>query len=207
MTGTSSTPREDRSANRAAPVPLIAGAVLFLVVIVYLVTASFLRKAMPMFEPTVGTSIQHGDSLVTDTITVDASDVDEWRFFDFALGTKLEVPDTSGWDLAFRRFHVMPAAPVANLGPRDFADVGAAPTSGYVETEFAHDTVNAAVDRWYHYNIITHQLEPTDNIYAMKTSDGGTAKFEFLSYYCVGVKPGCITLRYVYQRQPGQSLN
>ena len=107
------TTRADRSANGTIPIPLIIGATLFLVVIVYLVAASFLRKAIPMFDPTVGTPFPRADILVVDTITIDASDGDVWRFFDFALGSTMEVPDTAGWDLAFRRFQVVPSAAVA----------------------------------------------------------------------------------------------
>ncbi len=194
-------------AARIVPIPLIAGAALFFLVIVYLVAASFLRREMPMFEATSVAPFPSGDTLVTDTVTIDASDVDRWRFFDFALGSPVEIPDTAGWDLAFRRFHVVSSAAVANLGPLQFDEVAAAPDSGYVETEFAADTINPAIDRWYRYNMISHQLEPGGSVYAVRTTDGRFAKLEFLSYYCVGMKPGCVTFRYAYQGGPNRRLN
>ncbi len=190
-----------RQAPHGGTVPpaLVVGATLFLVFMAYLVTASFLRKSMPMFEPSPLGSTRVGESLMVDTVTVDASDVDRLRFFDFARGSIVAPPDTAGWDLAFRRFHVFSSAAIANLGPVPFDDVARAPDDGYVQTVFGSDTVNAAIDRWYRYSIMTHQLQPAEAVYAIRTRDRQFAKLEFLSYYCTGMRPGCLTFRYAYQ--------
>lgn len=182
------------------PILLIVGFVLFVGALVYLVASSLVKRDMPTFVPSpAGVVRPDAGTLVLDTVTVDASDPQTWRFFDFTKGTILAATDTTGWDLAFRRFHVIAAGAVADLGHASFELVREAPPNGYVETTVDRDTVNAAIHRWYSYGMLSHLLTPKGNIYAVRTSDGRYAKLEFLSYYCEGLRAGCLTFRYAYQ--------
>ena len=147
-----------------------------------------------------------GDRLVTDTLTVDAGDEQRWRFVDLDRGAVVDPPDTAGWDLAFRRFRVIPSGGIRNLGPISFDALAEAPESGYVASRFAHDTTNAVTDHWYRYGYLSHLLSPTGDVYALRTRKGRYAKLQILGYYCPGSMPGCITLRYVYQGRGGRAL-
>lgn len=185
------------------PIWLAAAFGVFLLVLGYLVAASLMRREMPTFEPTATppTSPRHPftNSPVVDTVTIDARDDGDWQFFDFARGTTVPPPDTAGWDLALRRFHVIAAGGVADLGRRPFETVALAPEGGYAPTLLGRDTVNAAIDRWYRYSYFTHLLEPNGHVYAVRTREGRFAKLEFLSYYCPGLSAGCPTFRYLYR--------
>jgi hypothetical protein len=88
---------EKRKTDRA-PTPLVAGFVLFLVAMAYLVTASLTRRVAPTFAPTVEAR--------GDTLTVDATDGAAWRYVSLERGRVLSGPDSSGWDLAIKRYNV-----------------------------------------------------------------------------------------------------
>ena len=118
----------------------------------------------------------------------------------------LDLPDTTGWDLAFQRFKIIAAGGVLDLGAGPFDAVLRAPEGVYVATEFGRDTVNAALERWYSYSWMTHRLKPKSAVYAVQTRDGRFAKLEFLSYYCTGMAPGCVTFRYAYQGKPAREF-
>jgi hypothetical protein len=137
--------------------------------------------------------VAHGS---VDTVTFDARSGEEWRFFDLDRGTLLVPPDTAGWDLAARRFRVIGATVAIDLGKVGFADARRVPEGAWVATDWGRDTVNAALDRWYRYGFLSHLLRPKGHVYAVRTSDGGWAKLEFLSYYCPGPEAGCVTVRY-----------
>jgi hypothetical protein len=198
-----------------APLVVIATAALFATVILWLVVASFVPRQVAVFEPTAG---RHDGSAAplgaeppsrrtdepssrrVDTITIDARDPDRWRFFAFDRGL-LEAPDTAGWDLAVRRFRVITSGAAAALrGTLD--TVAQAPDTGYEPTVFARDTVNPVLGRWYRYGFFSHLLRPEPRVYAIRLRDGRAALLEFLSYYCPGPGPGCVTLRY---KEVGQS--
>ncbi len=177
-----------------APLPLVAGFAIFLAAIAGLVAASVARPAVATFAPSAPRAAHRPGAL--DTVTLDASDDSRWIFFDFAAGRALVPPDTAGWDLAVRRFHVMVADAAANVGAADFAAVTAAPDSGFVRTMAARDTTNAAIERWYRYGMLTHLLTPRGDVHVVRGRDGSFAKVEMLSYYCPGVRPGCLTFRW-----------
>ena len=186
-----------------APILLVTGAAAFLIAIVFLVASSVVREELPTFElQSPGVTDVVRDTLVFDTVTVNASSVDQWRFFDFERGTILELPDTTGWDLAFQRFRIIASDGALDLGATEFEAVRRAPEKDYAATSFDRDTVNAALDRWYSYSWITHRLQPRPSVYAIRTHNGHYAKVEFLSYYCTGMAPGCVTFRYAYQGKP-----
>ncbi len=189
----------------AAPIVLISGFVLFVIGIGFLLVSSMAPREALEFEPTPS---QPADttltSVVYDTVTIDAYDEVAWHFFDFDRASPVVPPDTVGWDLAFRRFTIVPAAGVVDLGVSAFEAVTEAPATGYVESTFGRDTLNTAIDRWYTYSVISHLLEPNGHVYVVRTAESRYAKLELLSYYCPGVVAGCPTFRYVYRPDGGR---
>ena len=183
---------------RRAPLPLVAGFAVFVVAIAGLVAASVARPAVATFAPSAPRAAHRPGAV--DTVTLDARDGSRWTFFDLAAGRALVPPDTAGWDLAVRRYHVIIADAAANVGAADFDAIAAAPDSGFVRTVAARDTSNAAIERWYRYGMLTHLLTPRGDVHIVRGRDGSFAKLEMLSYYCPGVQPGCLTFR--WQRIP-----
>ncbi len=194
------------SQERSARFPhwLLVGFGIFVVALLYVVVSSLTSRTAPMFDPSPvgGTPERVGRTLV-DTVTIDARKSDTWTFFDFERAEVLQLSDTAGWDLAFRRFNVMSSGELADLGAVEFESVAAAPLTGYTSPVVGADTVNTAVGRWYRYSILSHLLRPTEHVYVLRTEEGAFAKFELVSYYCTGMVAGCVTFRYVYQPQPG----
>jgi hypothetical protein len=41
-----------------------------------------------------------------------------------------------------------------------------------------------------------HVLRPEPRTFAVRTAAGRHAALEFVSYYCPGAQPGCVTMRY-----------
>lgn len=168
---------------------------IFVVVIVYLVASSLSRREIATFEPTAD-GRSRGLAGGVDTLTVDASNDRQWVHVDLEQGAALPASDTSGWDIAFRRYRVSAADAVADLGVVPFAEVTTAPSDGWVSNAIQGDPVNPAIDRWYRYSMLTHLLEPLGKTYAIRMRDGRFAKLEMLSYYCPGMRPGCVTFRF-----------
>ena len=195
------------STSSRTPPALWAGLVLFIGILVYVVISSLTSHDALVFElsPVMPADVQPG-ATVTDTITVDARDPEHWVFFDFARRSVVRPPDTSGWDLAFRRFSVVPSHAALDAGDRPFDELTEAPEGGYVESVFQRDTINAATDRWYNYSVVSHLMSPKPNTYVIRDGNARFAKVEFLSYYCPGPEPGCITFRYVYNPDGARDL-
>lgn len=182
-------------------------AVLLLVAVLF-VGSSLRRPAVDSYAPTAPDPADVGSVLIGPvTYTLDASSTDAWAAFDFSRGSRVDVREAGGWDIAFRRFNVMTNggdgfggnAGVVDLGAVAFDSVLAAPATGYVLGSARRDSVNEAIDRWYDYGFTSHILRSKGHVYAIRTADGRYAKLEILSYYCPGALPGCITFRYVYQ--------
>lgn len=91
------TGKTDRRKTDRAPAPLLAGFIVFLVAMGYLVAASLTRRVAPTFTPTVEAR--------GDTLTVDATGT-TWRYVSLERGRVLSGPDTSGWELAIKRYNV-----------------------------------------------------------------------------------------------------
>ena len=179
------------------PLPLIGGFALFLAVIVYAIAASFARPSVTTYEPTPPREPGIArDSAGADTVTVDASDENEWRYFDLERGGVVALPDTSGWDVAFRRHTFIVAAGARDMGVVAWDSVTRAPTGEYVATPRARDAADPALRRWYDYRMLTHVLAARANVYVVKTAEGRYAKMQILSYYCPGPRAGCPTVRY-----------
>jgi hypothetical protein len=205
---TSSSPRK-RHASRGvttAELVLFGALGLFVLAIGYLIVAATIPKEAEVFSPSDIAPADIIDTLVHDTVTIDAGDPLAWRFFDFDRGSVVLPPDTSGWDLAMRRFTIVAADAVADLGIVNFDDVRDAADTPFVATTFGRDTVNTAIERWYRYSMLSHLMEPARHVYIVRTSAGNYAKMELLGYYCPGMVAGCPTFRYVYQPVGGRPL-
>ena len=186
----------------------IATAVIVLIMVcaVVFIWTSLERPEVPTFTPTVAATAEVGTEQDARTVTVDASDSEVWRFFDFSRGSVVEAPGEEEWDIAFRRFQIIAnggrgmegQAGATSLEDMTFESVSSVPETGYVMAE-RNDSVNAVLEDWYNYSFTSHLLEPKPIVYAIRTADGRYAKLEILGYYCVGVLPGCTTFRYVYQ--------
>ena len=180
--------------------------VLIMVCAVVFIWTSLERPEVPTFTPTVAAAAEVGTEQDARTMTVDASDSEVWRFFDFSRGSVVEAPGEEEWDIAFRRFQIIAnggrgmegQAGATSLEDMTFESVSSVPETGYVMAERS-DSVNAVLEDWYNYSFTSHLLEPKPIVYAIRTADGRYAKLEILGYYCVGVLPGCTTFRYVYQ--------
>jgi hypothetical protein len=189
----------DAERRSRPPLLLLGGFALFIFVTGYLVVSSVTKRSVPTFDPSPRTTAAP-DSRPRhdDTLTVDATDATVWQYVDFDRAGVVAPPDTAGWDVAVRRYLVIASDAIADLGPRRFEDVHDAPESGFVANVTAQDTVNAAIRRWYRYSMLTHLLEPAGHAYVVRTRDGRFASVEVLGYYCTGLRPGCLTLRYTY---------
>lgn len=181
---------------RRLPLPVIFMCGLFGLAMTWLVVTSLIPQHVPTYALRLRTTrIDATLPPVLDTFTIDARDPDRWQFFAFGAGT-LAPPDTTGWDLAVRRFHVIVAGETARLDTVSFEALRTPPSAGYVATTFDRDTVNRAIARWYRYSMFSHLLRPRPQIYVIRSQGGRYTKLEFLSYYCPGPEPGCVTIRY-----------
>lgn len=176
------------------PLPLLVGFAAFVLVLSYLIAASLIRPRVLEFAPTaVGTRPAGGPE--GDTVTIDARDTERWRFYSLKRGA-VSPPDTADWDLAFRRFHVIVSGHAADAGAGAFEGPMAVPDTAFIPTTFARDTVNPALARWYEYGFVSHLLQPNDHVFIVRTRGGQGARLQFLSYYCPGAEPGCLTFRF-----------
>jgi hypothetical protein len=173
------------------------------VVVLVLVGISLRRPELPEFPPTAVVREAPGGP-GPHLLTVDSSDPESWRYVDLARGTVVEHP-ASGWDLAFRRFEVRVnggpgftgQAGAIDLGDVALDSVTSLPVEGYRGMEVAgRDTTLAVLEDWYTYSYTTHVLRPRERTFALRTASGRRAALRFLSYYCPGAQPGCVTVRY-----------
>ena len=189
----------DSKQRTRPPLPLLLGFAAFLAVIGFLIAASLMKPNVGEFPPTPPGAVPTREP-GADTVTMDATDEDRWRFFSFTRGV-ISPPDTAGWDLGFRRYHVIASGAAADLGTLTNANPSfeggvAAAGAIFMKTTYARDTVNAALAHWYNYGFVTHLLRPNGHVFVVETRGGARAKVEFLSYYCPGSQPGCLTFRW-----------
>lgn len=190
--------------SRVIPAILVAAIVL---VAASLVVGTLRRPEPPAFAPTSPRPLEVPDSLVGPLLyTVDATDPEEWRFFDFSRGSVVEDPAPEAWDLAFRRNEIvvnggeMPGrGGVIALEGAAFDSVRVVPAEGYLDTRVGRDTLGPGIGKWYDYGFTSHLLTPRPVVYAVRTADGRYAKLEIVSYYCPGARAGCLTFRYAYR--------
>jgi hypothetical protein len=173
-------PTEAGGRRAAAPLPLLVGFAVFLVAMAYLVASSLTRRAAPTFAPSLEAR--------GDTLTVDATDGDRWRYVSLTRGRVLSAVDTAGWEIAVRRYNLIANGDVVDLGPAAFDTVrDAGPVS---------EANSSAIPQWYRYSLVTHLLEPNGHVYLVRAGSSARYKLQILSYYCPGLTAGCMTLRY-----------
>jgi len=147
------------------------------------------------------------------TYTIDSSRIDEWVHFRFADGHLTRsgkiANGSRDWDIAFHRAKIVTnggatakegTVAVAVIEGASIDSIIKAPGEGYFVDQPTNDlteTLNPALDKWYIYDFWRHTLKPKNNVYLLRTSDGGYAKFRIESYYC-GVAAACYTMEYVY---------
>jgi len=181
------------------PVLVLAMGGAFALLVASLVIGSLTTPEFPPYRPTVPRPAVVGDSLVGPlTYTLDASSTDRWRRFDFRRGATV---DSGGWDIAFRRFHLITGADggIVDLGAVPFDSVRELPATGYLPNTDASDTTNPGVGKWYAYSMLSHLLTSKHHVYGVRTGGGKYAKLELLAYYCQDVGTACVTFRYAYQ--------
>ena len=170
------------------------------IVVAGLVALSLRQPSVPMYAPTPPAPREVGRALVGPVLyTVDATSSERWRHFSFRLGSVIDTAGPADWDLAFRRYQIMVNSGVVDLGDVAFASVTSAPDSGYQATP--------AFAGWYRYGFLSHLLSPRPRVWAVRAADGRYAKIEFVSYYCPGAQPGCLTFRYVFQGDGSRRLD
>jgi hypothetical protein len=182
-----------------APIPLLVLFGAFIVAIVYIVAASFVRRDAPVFSasPVERTRAANWER-VGDTLTIDASDGDRWQYVSLVRGRLLVPPDTAGWDIAVQRYRVItpPSGGIADLGAASFDGARVEKSSQFVSTTGVELLENDAIKHWYRYNLLTHLLEPNGHVFAVRTAAGMLWKLAVLSYYCPRLEAGCLTVRY-----------
>ncbi len=156
--------------------------------------------------------------LPAQSIVIDATNEEQWTYFDFSRGEQVKIHDTSSleWDLAFRRGKIITnggatnkfgKAGLINLGEVSFDAVENVPLKDFIPDKSTRtQTENPVLVQWYKYNYISHKLTARKNVYVMRTSDGKFAKIQFLSFYCTDKQPGCIQMKYVYQDEGTKSF-
>jgi len=180
--------------SASAPLPLLVGFVLFLAGLVWLIVASLTRREAPVFELSAPTRMratgwtEHGD-----TLTLDATDGEQWRYASLSRGRALG--DSAGWEIAVRRHNVTVAGALADLGAVEFERARIPATAVFVSST-ANEGANDAIKRWYSYSLVTHLLQTQGHVYALKTRDGRMWKLQVIGYYCPGLTAGCLTIRY-----------
>lgn len=198
-------------AHRAALV--ISGAILIAAAL--LVALSLRREPPVTYALTDLVPRPAGDTLVGPLrVTLDASHPERWVYFDLSRGAVVERPGPLGWDLAFRRFNIAVnggegfagGAGVVALPDASFEQVDSVPAAGYVGSVVRRDSANPAIERWYDYGFTSHLLTPKPGAFAIRTAEGRYAKLRFLSYYCPGARPGCVTFEYVFQGNGGRGV-
>ena len=184
--------------TRTAPLPLLVVFGLFLAAIGYLVAASLTRRSAPVYSISPRERVRSAQwEAVGDTLTVDATDGDQWQYVSLARGKVLTAPDTSGWELAVQRYRMItpPSGAIADLGRVPFERAALTGAASFVATTVARPPANAAIDHWYRYNLLTHLLEPNGHLFAVRSANT-TWKLAVVSYYCPKLVAGCLTIRY-----------
>ena len=137
-------------------------------------------------------------SLPPSTFVIDASNREEWVYFDLDFSFDPLSEDIEGWDLAFQRFKVKSNGGISGDGDVEVAilkdviyeDIQNAPEAMYLvdqdDSDDDGDTPDYVFnqgDQWYEYDLSTHTLSPRENVYIIRSTDGLYFKLRFLDYY------------------------
>ena len=133
------------------PVLLFFGFGVFVLVLGYLVAASLTRHDAPTFLPRVPRAGGLNASAAVDTATFDTTDPEQWQFVDLDRGRLLVSPDTAGWDVALRRYHIRASGAITDLpqgAPEDGPNLPPAFGAGTSPTADRHSTCHGLVTRF-----------------------------------------------------------
>ena len=160
-------------------------------VLVVTATSTYLgdEASVPTFDPSPRASVSsYSGPRHDDTITVDATDSKQWQYVDFDLGGVVAPPDTTGWDLAVRRYLVIAADAIADLGARRFEDVRDAPDRGFVAN------VVASARSTRRFAVVPDAADASARargpLLRCRTRDGRFASVQVLGYYCTDCDRG-----------------
>ena len=149
----------------------------------------------PAFEHT-----DNGDGTTTTQVHSTSSTV---FFLDLETRAEVEVTDptmSTAWDLGFTRYHVLSnggvsgpgGVEVAPLEPGTFDALIEAPEGGYLtDAEDADldgnpDYVISTQAPWWQYDVDTHVISVTGQVYVVKSVEARYYKLELLDYYLDG---------------------
>jgi hypothetical protein len=123
----------------------------------------------------------------------------KFTLFSFSTGKVVANADSASakWDIGFNSTNIIVNGGTSGPGQGSgqvvsgiFADIGTAPTTGFVQdNKSATPTAIYAIPRgsangWYTYNQSTNIVSPTaGKVLIFKTADGKYAKMEIISYY------------------------
>ena len=189
----------ERRRGIVAPIPLLVLFGAFLAAIVYLVAASLTRRQAPVFPISSAERTRAANwQSAGDTLTIDATDGDNWRHVSLARGRALDAGDTTPWEIAVQRYRVItpPNGAIADLGAVPFEDETVPSGAIFTRTTGEEHPENAAIEHWYRYNLLTHLLEPNGHVFVVRSASGALYKVAVVSYYCPKLVAGCLTLRY-----------
>ena len=149
-------------------------------------------------SPTNNDSMVEDISLPPSTFVIDASNREEWVYFDLDLSFEPLSEETEGWDLAFQRFKVKSNGGVSGEGGVEIAiledviydDIQDAPDTMYLvdqedsdDQDDVPDYVFNQGDQWYEYDLSTHTLSARETVYIIHSTDDLYFKLRFLEYY------------------------
>ena len=147
------------------------------------------------------------------TLTVDATDRENWTYINLLEGEVADIEDAAislKWDLGFKRTAVIVNGGVSGSGEAgamalediSFADVLEAPEGDYVSDTDQIATF-ARGDGWYTYTgPPNHWVLPNEKVYVLRSAAGDFAKLRFIGYYENNETKegsGIITIEYVLQ--------
>ena len=133
------------------------------------------------------------EKLSSSTITIDATNQENWTYFSFEQGQVVEIPNadvSKDWDLAFQRTKVKINGGVSGPGNGEvvmltettFDSVAEALADGYEkDTADTLAIVPQSKKGWYVYTgVPTHWVLPIeDRVFVFKTATGSFAKVQF----------------------------
>ena len=141
-----------------------------------------------------GTVFTVSAELHQNTLTVDATDRENWTYISLLEGEVIDINDAATslkWDLGFKRTAVIANGGVSGSGKAgalalediSFEDVLEAPEGDYVSDTDQIATF-ARGNGWYTYTgPPNHWILPNAVVYILQTAEGDFAKLRFIGYY------------------------
>lgn len=129
--------------------------------------------------------------------SINASDKEEWVYFDLDAPGAENPGEGDGWDLSFRRqkirIHDEAGVVIALIDNKDLSEVEGRPQDSAFFGDKSDDDKDLAFSQqegWYNYSLITHSISVRHRTYVVKSSEGRYFKLQFLEYYDEEGRPG-----------------